>query len=108
MSATLAEIDRLNKLINTPQTEDFMSAVKIEAAHQQERWGTDHDAGKEDSDWFWLIGYLAGKILRPGITQEKRLHHMVTGAAVFLNWHRFATGELTAMRPGIEQPQEKL
>jgi hypothetical protein len=101
-----AERDRLRALINTPSTADFIEAVKIEAAHQRERWPSDQDAGKADSDWFWLIGYLAGKALRPGNTQEKRLHHIITTAAVCLNWHRHATGEATEMRPGIAEPAE--
>ena len=39
------EIDRLLGLINTPQTVNVFEAVKLEAAHQQERWGVDHDEG---------------------------------------------------------------
>lgn len=105
LSYALSEVDRLKKLINTPQTEDFFEAVKLEAAHQQERWGTKDDAGKTDANWFWLIGYLAGKILRPDNTQEKRLHHIITSGAAILNWHRYATGQITDMRPGIEEPK---
>lgn len=56
-----AEVDRLRALINTPVTNDFDRAVPLEAAHQQERWQADHDAGKTPPDWFWLIGHLAGK-----------------------------------------------
>lgn len=92
----------LDRLINTPQVDNFLEAVRTEAAHQQLRWGTDQETGKEDSDWFWLIGYLAGKGIRPGNTQEKRLHHIITAAAACFNWHRHATGEVTDMRPGIE------
>jgi hypothetical protein len=59
-----AERDRLAKLINTPVIEDFLKALPLEAAHQQERWKADHDAGKTPEDWYWLIGYLAGKAVR--------------------------------------------
>lgn len=96
----------LHLSINTPQVDDFLDAVRLEAAHQRERWGTEHDAGKADADWFWLIGYLAGKALRPGQTLEKRLHHIITTAAVCMNWHAHATGADTRMRPGIAPPAE--
>lgn len=109
ISLQLAEVtadrDRLYTLINTPSTADFLESVKLEAAHQRERWAAEHDAGKADADWFWLVGYLAGKVLRPSQTQEKRLHHIITTAAVCLNWHRHMTGEATEMRPGIAQPK---
>jgi hypothetical protein len=98
-------VRELDRLINTPQTKDFLDAVKTEAAHQQLRWPAEQDAGKSDADWFWLIGYLAGKAIRPNQESEKRLHHIITTAAVCLNWHRHATGEMTAMRPGIEPPE---
>jgi hypothetical protein len=39
------EIDRLHLLLNTPETEDFYAGIELEAAHQRERWGSDHDAG---------------------------------------------------------------
>jgi hypothetical protein len=97
-----AEIDRLRGLLDSPRVDSFLDAVRLEAAHQCERWGTEHDAGKADADWFWLIGYLAGKVLRPDNTLEKRLHHVITTAAVCLNWHAHLTGERTRMRPGID------
>ncbi|TCS37452.1 hypothetical protein EDC30_104256 [Paucimonas lemoignei] len=108
LAAARAEASRLKNLINTPHTDDFVEAVKLEAAHQQERWGSAGDAGKSPQDWFWLIGYLAGKSLAAFIRgdQGKGLHHIISSAAALLNWHRHATGEATAMRPGIEAPEE--
>jgi hypothetical protein len=96
-----AEIERLNGLINTPHTAEFLRAVKLEAVHQRERWGSEHDTGKTDADWFWLIGYLAGKALHK---PEKQVHHIITTAAALLNWHAAVTGVDTRMRPGIEEP----
>jgi hypothetical protein len=96
------EIERLDALINNPHTADFLEAVRTEAAHQRERWGSDHDAGKGDADWFWLIGYLAGKTLSK---PEKQLHHIITTAAACLNWHAARAGVDTRMRPGIEPPE---
>jgi hypothetical protein len=101
----LVEIDRLNALINSPTVDRFLEAVRLEAAHQQERWASDHDVGKADADWFWLLGYLAGKALRPA-PLEKRLHHVITTAAVCLNWHAHLAGARTGMRPGIAPPKE--
>lgn len=100
-------ISELEALINTPQTADWLEAVKLEAAHQIERWGSDHDAGKQPQDWFWLIGYLAGKALASAISGdvEKAKHHTISSGAALLNWHRAITGESTKMRPGIEDPQ---
>ncbi len=87
-----AEAERLKKLIWTPHIEDFLVAVRIEAAHQRDRWGDAHDKMKEDTDWFWTLCWLSGKAVRFE-SQEKRLHHLITSAALLLNWHRFATGE---------------
>jgi hypothetical protein len=85
--------------INTPEIHDFMKAVENEALHQRDRWGADHDAGKTDADWFWLIGYLAGKAMNK---PEKALHHIITTAAACLNWHAAKIGAHNKMRPGID------
>jgi hypothetical protein len=90
---------RLVALINNPHTNSFLDAVRLEAAHQRERWKADHDAGKTDADWFWLIGYLAGKALHK---PEKQLHHIITTAAACLNWHMARTVG-NDMRPGTSQ-----
>lgn len=109
------ELERLHGLLNTPHTADFMQAVALEAAHQRERWGTQHDAGKEDSDWFWLLGYLGGKALNSAKAyeasdcsdakaHEKSLHHIITTAAACLNWHAARSFASNVMRPGIDPP----
>jgi hypothetical protein len=102
-----ADVDRLRGLLNTPEVGDFVDAVQREAAHQRVRWGSDHDEGKTPADWFWLIGYLAGKALH-ALTAgnvEKGLHHVITTAAVLANWHAAVLGK-TNMRPGIVPPAE--
>lgn len=100
------EVQRLRALINTPHTNDWLQAVQLEAAHQIERWGASHDAGKAPQDWFWLIGYLAGKALAAAISgdAEKAKHHTISSGAALLNWFRQMTGDSTVMRPGIEPP----
>ena len=102
------DLARLRALIHTPSTEDWLAAVPLEAAHQVERWGTSHDAGKAPQDWFWLLGYLGGKALHAAILGDvaKAKHHTISAGAALLNWHRALTGETRAMRPGTLPPEE--
>lgn len=81
--------NRLSELVNSPEIEDFIRGLKLEAVHQVEKWGDAHDRGKSAENWFWLVGYLAGKCLRSVITgkREKALHHTISTAAACLNWH---------------------
>lgn len=72
--------------VNIPQVDDFMEAVKNEARHQRLRWKSEHDEGKEGTDWLWLLGWLAGKAVNK---PEKRLHHIIATAAVCFNWHDY-------------------
>lgn len=97
-----AEVERLNGLINTPELQDFMEAIKLEAAHQRERWGEAHDTAKDVPDWFWLIGYVCGKAMNAwkNNNHEKLLHHIITTAAVCLNWHRHAKATYEKARGG--------
>lgn len=93
-------------LLNAPELHDFSRAVVLEAAHQRQRWPAEQDAGKAPPDWFWLVGYLAGKALQAAIAGnvEKALHHCISTAAALANWHANLTGQNTAVRPGIEPP----
>jgi hypothetical protein len=95
-----------NEILGTPQLENFAQAVVAEAAHQRVRWGTEHDDGKTNADWFWLIGYLAGKCLASALAgnREKALHHVITTAAACANWHAAIAGDDTRMRPGTGTP----
>jgi len=81
---------RLDALVNNPETENFLRGVQLEAGHQVEKWGEAHDRGKSAENWFWLVGYLAGKCLRAAITGDrtKALHHTISTAAACLNWHK--------------------
>jgi hypothetical protein len=100
-----AERDALKGKLNTPELVSFRDAVVLEAAHQRERWGSAHDDGKQPHDWFWLVGYLAGKALASHIAgnTEKALHHTISTAAALANWHAAILGK-TNMRPGIMEP----
>lgn len=99
-----AEVERLQKAMNTPELHDFSAGVVAEAQHQRERWGVDGDAGKTAADWFWLVGYLAGKALTAANTEntDKALHHCVSTAAALANWHATLGGMHSRMRPGID------
>ena len=85
-----AEIIRMESLLNTPIYTPFLKAAEHEAAHQIHRWGREHDSFKEPQEWFWLVGYLAGKALRAHIDRDvaKALHHTISSAAVLCHWHR--------------------
>lgn len=85
--------------LETPEVVDFLEAVKIEAAHQQERW-KDTDPIKEDPDWYWLIGWLGGKVLTdPHEVDDRRskrdrqLHRIITVAAAAYNWRQAKKSE---------------
>ncbi|RDC59745.1 hypothetical protein HME9302_00940 [Alteripontixanthobacter maritimus] len=104
-------IDALREeIINTPETQDFMAGVPIEATHQRGRWGSEHDAGKGPLDWFWLIGYLSQKAATAQMAgdMDKAAHHTISSAAALANWHAQITGRSSAMRPGIEPPSDTL
>ena len=82
-------IEALQKLLNSPETEDFARGVQLEQAHQVARWGEAHDRSKSAENRFFLIGYLSGKALRAAIdgNREKALHHTISSGAALANWH---------------------
>jgi hypothetical protein len=101
-----AEVARLTALLNTPELEDFAKGVVSEAQHQRARWGSEHDAGKTASDWYWLVAYLATKAHQAIVYGDsaKALHHLITTAAALANWHAHIAGVDTSMRPGVAEP----
>ena len=107
LSNSLKREEELRALLNTPETDDFFRGVPLEAAHQRHRWPSEQDAGKTPADWFWLVGYLAGKCLASHIAgnRDKALHHAISTAAALANWHRAIKG-VGNMRPGIDSPAE--
>jgi len=127
LTSEAAESRRLTALVSTPELIDFQMAMPLEAVHQQERWGCEHDGGKTPADWFWLIGHLASRALEhhkeaerldgeisnasdPGYEvlrkqiahhREKAVHHCITTAAACANWHMAVVGKIS-MRPGVD------
>lgn len=106
LAATQAENRRLRALLDAPELHDFARGAVLEAGHQRERYPSEHDAGKDPPDWFWLIGYLAGKALAAALAgnSAKAMHHCISTAAVLANWHAALLGADRSMRPGIETP----
>lgn len=104
------ERQRLWALLNNPYNHDFLIGAVVEAGHQVDRWGTAHDRGKEPADWFWLVGYLAGKALQAQTSRDidKALHHTISTAAALANWHASIAGTDTRMRPGISDLQQRI
>jgi hypothetical protein len=102
----LEELARVRQLLNTPETEDFLRGVALEAAHQRERWGAEHDVGKTPFDWFWLVGYLAQKAAASAVAGdvEKAKHHTISTSAALANWHLALSDGDNSMRPGIAPP----
>lgn len=124
------ELERMHALLNSPELISFRDGVVLEAAHQRERWSSDHDGGKSPEDWYWLIGHLAGRALfhhkeaerllaeisspyavagsvfefaeaQIAHHRSKAVHHCITTAAAMANWHAALLGK-TNMRPGVE------
>jgi hypothetical protein len=90
----------MREVLNRPELDDFLLGVKLEAAHQLIRWGTAHDRCKGPEDWFWTVGFLAGKALQAQRVDDdgKFMHHLISTAAVLANWHYFASN------PEVELP----
>ncbi len=90
LEVLLMKLDRLDRLINTPEIEDFVKAVKLEMPHQVERWGASHDQHKNASDWIRLAVHLLGKasLADWAGNREKLKHHVITTAAAMGNFHR--------------------
>lgn len=103
MERALEEVERLRDLISRPYIGTWTDEIIVEAAHQRDRWGANHDHGKAPEDWFWLIGYLAGKCLaahRAG-DAAKAHHHTVSTAAVLAHWAAAIDGNEGVFRPGL-------
>lgn len=105
LDQVVADRDRLRALIGRPYIGAWADEVIVEAAHQVARWGAEHDAGKEPADWFWLIGYLAGKALQAVIAGDASTahHHTVSTGAVLAQWAAAISGVERVMRPGLGQ-----
>lgn len=90
------EIVELNRIIkeqnvrlNKPYNEDWLQGVCIEIMYQETKWEK-QDANKRPEDWFWTLGYLAGKCLYAYMhkNKTKAKHHTISAAALLYHWHK--------------------
>lgn len=95
--------EEMEALISRPYIGAWSDEILIEAAHQRTRYGADHDHGKAPEDWFWLIGYLAGKALaaHKAGNAAKAHHHTVSTGAVLAHWAAAIDGNEEIFRPGL-------
>lgn len=96
LAEALAEVERLKAVLNTPEVADFVAGVMLEAPHQRQRWGLEHDAGKTPTDWWRLLRWLAVKAARAEIggDLDKARHHTISTAAVCAHWHAQLTAKI--------------
>jgi len=87
------KVKSLHEIINNPEIQDFIEGIKLEATHQINRWGKDHDNLKTPEDWLWLLAYLATKASQSSKYKDlkKYKHHIITCAAACLNWHKYVS-----------------
>lgn len=85
------EVINLRKLLNTPETEDFLKGVESEIPHQNQEWRQSKyvDTDKLPEDWFGVAVFLAHKarLAAESDDREKALHHCISTAALMGNWH---------------------
>ncbi|MFM0405249.1 hypothetical protein [Paraburkholderia dipogonis] len=96
-----ARVAELNAIIHTPESDEFLKGVSIEAEYQRQLHGIDATEARFDwHQWFWVTGYLLGKALAACKSGEgdgeKAKHHLVTSAALINNWHNTLTGRPAA------------
>lgn len=99
-------LEYLEALINSPEINNFLEGVKIEQAHQTERWGMDVEETKFPHDYALVIDKLKGKLAQDvwDKDHEKYKHHLITIAAVCYNAHRQISKEGTALNRFFKKP----
>ena len=92
------------RVLNNPELRNFVNGVVLEAQHQRQRWGEAHDRSKSAENWYWLVGYLAGKALRAAIEgdHDKALHHTISAAAALSQWHAAIMSDLSGHGIGYD------
>lgn len=85
------------RLIQHPETGDFLRGAMVEAAYQRETW-PQQDRLKSNADWFWTLGYITGKAVKE-TDDEHVLHHIEAAAALLANWHRAVKARIELTPP---------
>lgn len=94
----LSRYEKLYGLINKPEVIDFTRGMSCEFAFQNLKWGDETLDNYTHEDWFWVVGYLAGKAVHcfENDKHKKGLHHTITTAAVLSHWHsRALSGKIS-------------
>lgn len=94
-------VAELNAIIHTPESEEFLKGVAIEAEYQRQLHGIDTTEARFDwAQYFWVTSYLLNKALAACKSGEgngeKAKHHLTTTAALISNWHNALTGKPAA------------
>ena len=87
--------------LNVSSATAFLEGVNAEAAKQR---ATNQATGiipPNDTDWFWLIGFHAGKAVGH-IPRETKVTAVYAAAATCLNWYLAITERFNKMQPGPE------
>lgn len=92
-------IKELEDLINNPCITEFIEGVKIEQAHQTERWGANAENDKSPAYYSVVLDKLKGKqaVSIFDCDKDKYKHHLITMAAVCYNAFRQLDTENSAM-----------
>ncbi len=80
----------LERLINNPEIENFLEGVKLEAAHQIERWGLEKEERNPPHHYILVMAKILGKMSTDIFDRdvEKFKHHCIAVAAEMHNLHR--------------------
>lgn len=84
------------------ETDAFFETARAEARHERMR----EEPGappRKDADWFWLIGYLAGRVLSP-VGVETKCARVAAVAAACLNWHAAIVEKSAAWAHAMAEP----
>lgn len=85
-----ARVMELEALINNPELDDFLNGLKLESAHQTERWGRNDEEKKFPHEYANVVSYLVGKLIKAiwDRDKDKFKHHCISIAAALFNCHR--------------------
>lgn len=99
----------LEKLISNPEIENFIEGLRIESAHQTDKWGQREEESKWPQDYALVLDKLKGKqaLAIWDYDKEKYKHHLITMSAVCHNIHRQIEKEGTALNQYFNTPKRK-
>lgn len=85
----------MSALDDVPITHDFLAGLHAEKDHQVRRWGRSHDSNKSPTDWFWVLGWIAGKAVAAHLAGDrvKAQHRVIAAAAILSHWHDALKGD---------------